>query len=250
MREFVLYDGMVSYDGEWLMYDDFIRQLHLETNGHGTISASRTTGMSGDTVTLTNTPDQYYLFDNYTTTGGIVAGSTYTFSDDDDQTAKANFKRNSYVTGGTLIGFQTARYCKLELNDLAFCPFRDNNSETTARATFRYSATVGNPNIYTITGYAPVFSTPTNITATISAAVTEYWPPVGDRPTASIRIGDATYATAEMNWGYASTPYYYSAYLTAANITGTPNVVMTTNFINKVLTTGITGNWTADVARP
>ncbi|MGD7407530.1 InlB B-repeat-containing protein, partial [Ralstonia pseudosolanacearum] len=131
MRDFVFYDGMISYDGELLAYDDFIRQLHLETDGHGTISASHTTGMSGDTVTLTNTPDQYYIFDNYTTTGGTIVGSTFTFGDDDDQTARANFKRNSYVTGGTLIGVQASEVFKTGGNE-TISPFRDNNSETTA----------------------------------------------------------------------------------------------------------------------
>lgn len=249
MREFVLYDGMVSYDGEWLMYDDFIRKLHLETDGHGTISASRTTGMSGDTVTLTNTPDQYYLFDNYKTTGGTVAGSTYTFSDDDDQTAKANFKRNSYVTGGTLIGVQASEVFKTGSNE-TISPFRDDNSETTARGLYHFSSTVGNPHVYSPKGNVPVFSTPTDVTATISAAITAYVAPVGARPSASIRVGNVTYAVKEMAWDFAGTPYYYSAQLTATDITGTPNVIMTTNFSNPVHVTSITGNWTADAVRP
>lgn len=249
MRDFILYDGMISYDGELLTYDDFIRQLHLETDGHGTISASRTTGMSGDTVTLTNTPDQYYLFDNYAATGGTVAGSTYTFGDDDDQTAKANFKRNSYVTGGTLIGVQASEVFKTEPNETK-SPFRDDNSETTARGLYHFKSTIGNPRVYAPSGHVPVFSTPTDVTATISAAITAYTAPVGARPSASIRVGDITYATTEMNWDYAGIPYYYSAQLTATGITGTPDVIMTTNFSNPVHVTSITGNWTADVARP
>lgn len=249
MRDFVFYDGMISYDGELLTYDDFIRQLHLETDGHGTISASRTTGMSGDTVTLTNTPDQYYLFDNYTTTGGTIAGSTFTFGDDDDQTARANFKRNSYITGGTLIGVQASEVFKTGSNE-TISPFRDNNSETTARGLYHFSSTIGNPHVYSPTGHVPVFSAPADITATISAAITAYVAPVGARPSASIRVGDVTYAVKEMAWGRAGTPYYYSAQLTATDITGMPNVIMTTNFSNPVHVTSITGNWTADAVRP
>ena len=73
--------------------------LTLQNDGHGTIAASKTTGHAGDTVTLSNTYNTYYRFNNYTVTGGTINGSTFTF-DSQNATAKANFKTNSFTASG------------------------------------------------------------------------------------------------------------------------------------------------------
>lgn len=81
----------------------FNRQVYtltLQNDGHGTISATKTTGYSGDTVTLSNTYKTYYRFNNYTQTGGSINGSTFTFGSQ-NATAKANFKVNAFTATGT-----------------------------------------------------------------------------------------------------------------------------------------------------
>ena len=64
--------------------------LTLQTDGHGKISANKTTGYQGDTVTLSNTASAYYGFKNYTVTGATINGSTLTFGAQ-NCTAKANY---------------------------------------------------------------------------------------------------------------------------------------------------------------
>lgn len=73
--------------------------LTLQNDGHGTIAATKTTGYVGDTVTLSNTYNTYYRFNNYTVTGGTINGSTFTFGSQ-DATAQANFKVNSFTASG------------------------------------------------------------------------------------------------------------------------------------------------------
>lgn len=73
--------------------------LTLQNDGHGTIGATKTTGYAGDTVTLSNSYNTYYRFNNYTQTGGSLNGSTFTFGNA-DATAKANFKVNYFTATG------------------------------------------------------------------------------------------------------------------------------------------------------
>lgn len=73
--------------------------LTLQNDGHGTIGATKTTGYAGDTVTLSNSYNTYYRFNNYTQTGGSLNGSTFTFGNA-DATAKANFKVNYFTAKG------------------------------------------------------------------------------------------------------------------------------------------------------
>ena len=73
-----------------------VYNLTLQTDGHGKIGANKTTGYSGDTVTLSNTASAGYSFKNYTVTGATINGSTLTFGNS-NCTAKANY---SVVTGG------------------------------------------------------------------------------------------------------------------------------------------------------
>lgn len=79
--------------------DNPIYTLTLQNDGHGTIAATKTTGHSGDTVTLSNNHADYYRFNNYTVTGGTINGSTYTFGMSNG-TAKANFTANKFTITG------------------------------------------------------------------------------------------------------------------------------------------------------
>jgi hypothetical protein len=80
-------------------FKEAVYTLTLQNDGHGTIAASKTTGHAGDTVTLSNTYNTYYRFNNYTVTGGTINGSTFTFGSR-NATAKANFKVNSFTASG------------------------------------------------------------------------------------------------------------------------------------------------------
>ena len=67
-----------------------IHNLTLETDGHGTISATKTTGYSGDTAILTNTPATNYIFSGYSVTGADLNDNILSFANQ-DATAKAWF---------------------------------------------------------------------------------------------------------------------------------------------------------------
>ena len=73
--------------------------LTLQNDGHGTLTANKTTGHYGDTVTLTPTYNNYYRFNNYSNTGGSINGNTFTFGSS-NATVKANFKKNAITAVG------------------------------------------------------------------------------------------------------------------------------------------------------
>ena len=66
------------------------RYLTLQTDGNGIISADALSGYSGDTITLSNTAHDGYLFSGYSVTGASLNGSTVTLNNQ-DATAKAWF---------------------------------------------------------------------------------------------------------------------------------------------------------------
>ena len=68
------------------------RYLTLQTDGHGIISADALSGYSGDTITLSNTAHDGYLFSGYSVTGASLNGSTVTLNNQ-DATAKAWFSQ-------------------------------------------------------------------------------------------------------------------------------------------------------------
>ena len=74
--------------------------LTLQTDGHGTLSANKLTGYSGDTVTLSTAYNTYYRFSAYAQTGGSISNNTFTFGTQ-DATAKATFKPNAFTATGT-----------------------------------------------------------------------------------------------------------------------------------------------------
>ena len=71
-----------------------VHNLTLQNDGHGTLVASKSTGYSGDTVTLTATPNTNYVFSGYTITGATLTGNSFKFKTN-DVTTKAWF---SYVS--------------------------------------------------------------------------------------------------------------------------------------------------------
>lgn len=96
----LMYNGnTVTCGGGIVSFRPKIYTLTLQNDGHGTIGATKTTGYAGDTVTLSNSYNTYYRFNNYTQTGGSLNGSTFTFGNS-DATAKANFKVNYFTATG------------------------------------------------------------------------------------------------------------------------------------------------------
>lgn len=73
--------------------------LTLETDGNGTLTATKITGNPGDTVTLTPTYNTYYRFSGYSVTGGSINGNTFTFGNG-NATAKAWFRGNTFTASG------------------------------------------------------------------------------------------------------------------------------------------------------
>ena len=93
----------VNFDNEPLMFnDDFIIRestLTLLTNGNGTLTADKLTGMPGDTVVLVPTNSSYYRFNSYSVTGGTIENNVFTFGYT-DATACANFGANYFTVSG------------------------------------------------------------------------------------------------------------------------------------------------------
>lgn len=74
--------------------------ITLQSTSGGSIAASRVSGFSGDSVTLSNTPDSGYEFSAYTLTGANLTGSTFNLTGS-NVTAKAWFYLppvNAHVT--------------------------------------------------------------------------------------------------------------------------------------------------------
>ena len=77
------------------------KNLTLQTDGHGSIAANRMSGFIGDSVTLSNTPNAGFIFNNYDITGATLTGSNFNFVGN-DVTAKANFTMTSFVPTGSM----------------------------------------------------------------------------------------------------------------------------------------------------
>lgn len=112
-NQFKLVDQDVTAKGTFVEDDKY--NLTLQTNGYGTISASKTTGYAGDTVTLSNTPSADCTFSNYSITGATLTGNQFNFGSS-NVTAKANFNRNVHSVTvqndghGTLAASPTTGY--------------------------------------------------------------------------------------------------------------------------------------------
>lgn len=90
-----------------LKFSQNVYELRTMTDGHGTLQATHTSGLPGDTVTLTPVPDPKYTFTGYQSTGCTINGNTLTFGAQ-DCTAKANFyKQPEKILVSSLSGYTT-----------------------------------------------------------------------------------------------------------------------------------------------
>lgn len=81
--------------------------LTLQTDGHGTMTASTISGYYGDTALITPIANTYYHFNKYgTPTKGSLNGNTYTFGND-NATLSASFSVNNFSASGRLCRFLT-----------------------------------------------------------------------------------------------------------------------------------------------
>lgn len=80
------------YDGHLLRlkFSQNVYELLTQTDGHGTLQATKTSGLPGDSVTLNPIPNDKYTFSGYQSTGCTINGNTLTFGSQ-DCTAKATF---------------------------------------------------------------------------------------------------------------------------------------------------------------
>lgn len=60
-----------------------LHYVYTSSDGHGSISASPMSGKKDTLITLTNTPDQNYIFSKYTLNNVDLAGSSFLMPDDD-----------------------------------------------------------------------------------------------------------------------------------------------------------------------
>ena len=126
------YNGMtLTYPGwnGYVVYEaPSYHTLTLQTDGNGTLSATTLTGRAGDTAALTPTYNTYYRFDDYSVTGGNIAGDTFTFGNE-DATAQANFKVNSFTASGRwLMPYtSTASTTRLDLTEVSLCQYKTPN---------------------------------------------------------------------------------------------------------------------------
>lgn len=93
----------------------------LQTDGHGNITANKTTGYAGDVITLSNTASAGYEFSSYTVTGATINGNNLTFAAQ-NCTAKANYVHNvsNYYTASGTFDVSGTGYLSTKLNTLAF----------------------------------------------------------------------------------------------------------------------------------
>ena len=91
----ITYNGnIVVNNGRWIIPERMKYKVNLIQTEGGTISAVPVTGINGVTVTLSNTPNQYYSFDGYTVNGATLYGGNKFDFDNSDVTVSASFKWN------------------------------------------------------------------------------------------------------------------------------------------------------------
>lgn len=75
-----------------------VYEVTTSTDGHGTMTASPMSGYSGTVVTLSNTPNANYGFQNYSVTGATLTGNQFILNN--DVTAKAWFSGYTAINFG------------------------------------------------------------------------------------------------------------------------------------------------------
>ena len=91
----IVHNGnIVVNNGRWIIPERIKYKVNLIQTEGGTISAVPVTGINGTTVTLSNTPNQYYTFNGYTVNGATLYGGNKFDFDNSDVTVSASFKWN------------------------------------------------------------------------------------------------------------------------------------------------------------
>ena len=90
-----------------------LHYVYTSSEGHGSISASPMSGKKDTLITLSNTPDQNYIFSKYTLNNVDIAGSSFLMPDEDAY-VRGYFEQNifnisvSQVAGGTITAPESA----------------------------------------------------------------------------------------------------------------------------------------------
>lgn len=104
------WDGYVAFEDDAKVYT-----LTINQQTGGTVTADKLSGIAGETVTLSNTRDLGYTFNNYGITGATLTGNQFTFGDS-DVTVQPSWTHNVYSvtisqkTGGTVAASPTTGY--------------------------------------------------------------------------------------------------------------------------------------------
>lgn len=93
-NEFTINDSDITTQG---VFTRNVHTVNTQTDGHGTITATPTTGYNGTTVSLSNTPNAGYVFKDYGITGATLTGNQFNIQTN-DVTAMANFSAIPYLT--------------------------------------------------------------------------------------------------------------------------------------------------------
>ena len=146
----MIHDNFVlSFNGKNLLKNDKemnwernIFQVTTSTDGHGSITASPMSGYQGTTVSLSNTPNANYGFQNYTLTGATLTGNQFMLNN--DVTAMANFSAlpTSRKLGDTVNAFYVNSYydttCEPRiLGRYTYTPMYYTDNLNTAYVTYR-----------------------------------------------------------------------------------------------------------------
>lgn len=113
--------------------------ITTQNDGNGTCTCNKNSVTGGETATLSNTPNTYYQFSNYSVTGGSVNGSTLTVTS--NCTAKANFTRKTITFSAC--GHTNAKMYVTATLGTATTSWNTNSTATKtipAGATIKYSA--------------------------------------------------------------------------------------------------------------
>lgn len=113
--------------------------LTLQNDGHGTITADKTTGHNGDTITLSNTPKAGYVLSGYTITGATLTSNKFKFGTG-NVTAKGWFKYNIPTVK---IGTQTWSKINIQLDDGGTGIYKFNNVTSGVNWGTQYYYTTG-----------------------------------------------------------------------------------------------------------
>lgn len=123
---------LLKYGNKLFKFDPPIYNVTILPSTNGSISATPVSGYSGTTVTLSNTPDTGYMFDNYTVNGATLYDGNKFDLFKSDVSVQGNFKEplvlyysdltENSVYNATLtynVDISQFRYCLVKLDEKA-----------------------------------------------------------------------------------------------------------------------------------